>query len=582
MTNLSNPPVVSPKEHSEGQHPEWLVLSLICICLIAFNTLLHISYLSLGFITDDYVVLADFQNNSFKLFGEWIKDLGYYRPFAKLLLYLQFAFFKSNPLPYHLVNLTVHSLTVCFLLLVLWKITAQRTVYRSRYSPSFLVWCIVPALFVMLHPTTDRNVAWISGQGDLLAGFFSVLSFYAYLMFEQYRQTKINLASAIFFGLAVASKESALGLPLLMFLYALINSRELKVQMTSFELVRVSIERVFPHLFILIGYLGVRFVFTGPEPVRPDFMSIIILIIKPWFHLFIPIAPLKFYQMLATHWIVVAGFIVFCSLVLGGLIFSAFHFVGRELLKVLGWIAAAVYLACLPLYFRGVIVERTMYLPLLMGLVFAVRLLLPFVRNKNLIWAVVSLAVFEFATLLFLHPATLNEYARASSLERKLAREIASQLDNPGHPIAILLYPYRVNQTDILWFLPYRMYFEIFRSFGKLENVRSGLRIISSDFNDGSHIQLSLSEVMRGEFQIRSSSDYQWIEVERAGLRPLSEVEILDYKGRTSQNALLEAHTLKVSKIGKSQVMKVKVLDKEFFSKSQLFVFVNGRMERIQ
>jgi tetratricopeptide (TPR) repeat protein len=138
-------------------------------------------------------------------------NMPYYRPLRIVSYVIDYYFFKLNPKGYHFSNILYHILTTFLVFLI-----------ARRLSGNVIIALTVSLLF-MAHPVNTENVTYISGRRDILATLFYLLGFFIFL---KYRETKkLILYPFIFlsYALALFSKEMAVTLPAVLFLYDFIE-----------------------------------------------------------------------------------------------------------------------------------------------------------------------------------------------------------------------------------------------------------------------------------------------------------------------------------------------------------------------
>jgi protein O-mannosyl-transferase len=140
---------------------------------------------------------------------------GYYRPLFLVLLTLCYKLFGEEPLGWHAVSLILHVLTVAA---VLWT---GKKLLRDRLAAS------LGALLFAINPVHTEPISWISSLPEILFTFFVVFAFGAYLRAAEYESSsrwwRAFSWGAAFLGLL--SKETALCLPILIFLHAILQPR---------------------------------------------------------------------------------------------------------------------------------------------------------------------------------------------------------------------------------------------------------------------------------------------------------------------------------------------------------------------
>jgi hypothetical protein len=227
----------------------------------------NVSNLNLANLFQAYVIEQSAQN---KMLFWWTPEfrLKYFRPIASLLIYLDLKLFQLNPIGYHATNLLLHIFTSMFVYALAMFIFTE---WRLAFFITFLF---------ALHPAHSEAVNWISGQPDLLLGFFAIVCFYSYARFLQKRSMRWYLLAILAFLLALGSKEASAIIPILLGLYDLAQPRHSASPKTAL-LSRLKYH--LPFFLILCSYLLARTWYFGafsqlPEPYcyppsHPDFWA---------------------------------------------------------------------------------------------------------------------------------------------------------------------------------------------------------------------------------------------------------------------------------------------------------------------
>jgi hypothetical protein len=108
---------------------------------------------------------------------------------------------------FHLTNVLLFALLGCSLFFLF-----------RRFNISDKISFIGTLLFVV-HPMFTMSVSWIPARGDLLLALFSILSMSFFIDFIRQQKYYQLVSSALFFLLALFSKETAAFLPFLFLLY---------------------------------------------------------------------------------------------------------------------------------------------------------------------------------------------------------------------------------------------------------------------------------------------------------------------------------------------------------------------------
>jgi hypothetical protein len=171
----------------------------------------------------------------------------FYRPVQGLSLMIDYFFWGSNPVGYHITNFLLHLL--CALLVYF----LVNDIIRNQLASFFT------GLLFLIHPVQTEAVTYISGRADPLATVFILSAFLLYIRATTPISTTWSTFSyigAIFmFIIAIFSKETSLILPVLILLYEFYISGIDKF----FRDIRVIILRLAPFLGLVIIYLVIRF-----------------------------------------------------------------------------------------------------------------------------------------------------------------------------------------------------------------------------------------------------------------------------------------------------------------------------------
>ncbi|MCX6155852.1 MAG: hypothetical protein NT007_17030 [Candidatus Kapabacteria bacterium] len=122
-----------------------------------------------------------------------------------------------QPFIFHLTNVLIHALSVCFILhiLKLWEI--------SRFKA--LIWAAIAAS----HPLMTNSIAWIPARAELLLGLFFIIAFVFLIYYLKSRNLIYWISSMIFQIFAFLSNDTGIVIPLVLLSYIiLINKKQIK------------------------------------------------------------------------------------------------------------------------------------------------------------------------------------------------------------------------------------------------------------------------------------------------------------------------------------------------------------------
>ena len=189
----------------------WRILFFLLI-LIVYGQTINFDFVRL----DDTKIIVDNHDKIFSLANlpaafttQYGFDQGspYYRPIILISFIIDSQFSGLNPVFYHISNLIFHYLSVYFLFLLLIELKI------SKQVSLFLT------IIFAIHPVLTNAVVWIAGRNDILVGLFSILSFLYLVRYFANQSNKNFGLHAIFFLMAILSKEVALILPVLFLVY---------------------------------------------------------------------------------------------------------------------------------------------------------------------------------------------------------------------------------------------------------------------------------------------------------------------------------------------------------------------------
>lgn len=237
----------------------------IILAIVAF--VLYAASLGYQYTLDDYSIIlennstrkgagaiAEFFSTSYRYGYIFISD-DLYRPFSKFILALEWSVGPSNPLIGHLFNVMLYSFTAVVLFSFLKEIS------KGNHWFSFFT-----TLLFIVHPLHTEVVSNIKSIDEMLAFFFGILSLkYAYRYATNFRISYLAL-SALFFLLALFSKESAITflavIPLVIWFFS--DSKEIKRWLP-----------VAGALLVTLVFIGIRSKVLGEGPVTtgPGFID---------------------------------------------------------------------------------------------------------------------------------------------------------------------------------------------------------------------------------------------------------------------------------------------------------------------
>jgi hypothetical protein len=235
----------------------WSVL--IFVFLLSFLT--HIESLGYWFTAGDTLALIETSRiTSLKalqtiltkplMYGTTYTNIGlFYRPVANLTYAVDYWLWGLNPFGYHLTNILLHGLAATLVVVTVHALTA-----------SIRGGGLAGVLFA-IHPLSVDTVPAISRRQDILLAIFSLLTLWLFV--TNYRRDsasrRLRLGAAVAYALALFSKETAVVLGPLAFLWALFQQPSLRRSWAY----RRAMRDVLPLVGVAVAYLVVRLAVLG-------------------------------------------------------------------------------------------------------------------------------------------------------------------------------------------------------------------------------------------------------------------------------------------------------------------------------
>lgn len=222
-----------------GQH-KWAFYGLlgagICVVWCLF-------FLGTTFLGDDYLfrTFGRFEPNPWIAFFEDKHGGEYYRPIPMLLWWVLERVSGGRTWPFAFTALALHTLCA-------WGLFRLS---RRFGCPSSTQW--MAAMLFFFAPAQLEAALWFSASTDLLCTVFILASVTWSLAPSRFKV----IGSWVFAGLALASKETALILPIVVFFGICLSNLSGPVRW------RRSVVQTIPYILVTLVYLGLRFMVLG-------------------------------------------------------------------------------------------------------------------------------------------------------------------------------------------------------------------------------------------------------------------------------------------------------------------------------
>jgi|GEM_PF-5047440 len=167
---------------------------------VAVAAALRLPTLGAAFVGDDLELLARVETAGPLAFRDL--DVGRnLRPVLDLVLWGQWQAFGTSPLPYHLVSLGLHVLAAVLVA----RLAASSAARWDLAHPDRIG--ALGGLVFLLHPSHTETVAWVAGQGALLATVLALAAVVAWFPPPPHRSRRWT--AVVLWALAVATYEGA-------------------------------------------------------------------------------------------------------------------------------------------------------------------------------------------------------------------------------------------------------------------------------------------------------------------------------------------------------------------------------------
>ena len=175
----------------------------------------------------------------------------YYRPLFLLWLRLNYVIFGDKPMGWHATSVLCHVAATLLVFRLAQHLTRVRAI------------AFVAALLFALHPAHLENVAWISGITDPLMACFVLGSCVAYIKFSESRKTFHLALSLGLFAIALMAKETAIVLPLLIFVLSRTTGPDRPESPDMPPKAASALRESAPYILLGFSYIGIRYRVLG-------------------------------------------------------------------------------------------------------------------------------------------------------------------------------------------------------------------------------------------------------------------------------------------------------------------------------
>jgi hypothetical protein len=150
-----------------------------------------------------------------QLWNEWfiggVENYAVFRPMGRLYWLLNYVAFGLEPYGYHIATVVFHLIASFAAGMLTFQLT------RNRLTAG------IGAVLFAIMPVHAEAVAWVAANYDVLSGMYFLGALIFYILYRQRNSLRFYLVALGAFVLGLASKETALTLPMILFLYDVLS-----------------------------------------------------------------------------------------------------------------------------------------------------------------------------------------------------------------------------------------------------------------------------------------------------------------------------------------------------------------------
>ena len=179
---------------------------IVAAVLVAIVLVCYANSLGNGFVFDDEFLVPAY--GRVRSLSQLVKTLlDSYRPVRNASYAIDFFLWGLHPFGFHLTNVLIHAANAVLVYFLIRRITLR--------APT----AFIAALIFAVHPIQTDSVSYVSGRRDILFTLFYLAAFLAYLRYREARSLKSFALFVVFWVLSLMSKEMAVSLPLVIFIW---------------------------------------------------------------------------------------------------------------------------------------------------------------------------------------------------------------------------------------------------------------------------------------------------------------------------------------------------------------------------
>ncbi len=226
------PPLQEKNDRLTGRKFNWIAFGVIAaIILVAYSN----TFTSAFHFDDNQAIV---ENPSLKrlTWDNFAAQFSGTRPVVNLSLLFSYTVSGQNVIGWHIFNIACHIMNSFFVyLLLLWTLTLPAL--NARYGTQAKRMALFGGLLFGAHPVQTEAVTYIISRTELIATFFYLATFLFFIKGATTKKGKYYAGAVLTACLAMGSKEWAVTLPAVLFLYdwLFLSNSSLKTALTRWD-----------------------------------------------------------------------------------------------------------------------------------------------------------------------------------------------------------------------------------------------------------------------------------------------------------------------------------------------------------
>ena len=193
-----------PKRKHAARAGQGVIFAAAALVAVVF--ICYANSLGNGFVFDDQFLVPVY--GRIRNLSQLVKTLlDSYRPMRNVSYGIDFLVWGLKPFGFHLTNVLIHAANTVLVFYLIRRFSAR------------LSTAVIAGLIFAVHPIQTDSVSYVSGRRDILFTLFYLAAFHAYLTYREKASRTWFVMFLGFWALSLMSKEMAVTLPVVIFLW---------------------------------------------------------------------------------------------------------------------------------------------------------------------------------------------------------------------------------------------------------------------------------------------------------------------------------------------------------------------------